>query len=82
MATAADNRSAMPMHVQLNEPAHLPGLVDSLLQGRCVAHPITSDSCLVVHVQASDAEEAWCELSFFVRAWELAHPGVAAVISR
>lgn len=72
----------MPLEVRLNEPAQLPDLVDSLLRNNCIAHSVTDDSCVVIHVHASDAEEAWRELTFFVRAWQLGRPGVAAVLTR
>lgn len=72
----------MTMQVRLSEPAQLPDLVDSFLRNECVAHAVTDDSCVVVHVHASHADEAWREISFFVRAWQLGHPGVAAVLTR
>lgn len=70
------------MRVRITEPALLPGLIDLLLQSGCVAHAVGDDSCVVVHVHARDAEEAWRELAFFVRAWRTRHPDLAAVLTR
>jgi hypothetical protein len=71
----------MTMRVRLSEPAQLPDLVHSFLRNGCVAHTVTADSCVVVHVHASHADEALREISFFVRAWQLGRPGVATVVT-
>ena len=71
----------MPLQVRLSEPAPLPDLVDSFLRNECVAYAVADDSCVVIHVHAHHADEALREISFFVRAWQLGHPGVAAVIT-
>ena len=71
----------MPLQVRLSEPAQLPDLVDSFLRNECVAYAVGDDSCVVIHVHAHHADEALREISFFVRAWQLGHPGVAAVIT-
>jgi hypothetical protein len=70
----------MAMHVRISESALLPGLVDLLLANGCVAHVVGDDACVVVHVQAGDADEARRELAFFLRAWQLEHSGVSAVV--
>ncbi|HYT52449.1 MAG TPA: hypothetical protein VEL10_09630 [Gaiellaceae bacterium] len=72
----------MTLRVRITEPSLLPDLVDLLLRSGCVAHVVGDDSCIVVHVQARDAEEAWCEVAFFVRAWHAQHPDLGAVLTR
>jgi hypothetical protein len=72
----------MTMHVRITESALLPDLVDLLLRNGCLVHVVGADSCVVAHVQAGDAEEAWRELRFFVRAWRTQHPGLRAILTR
>ncbi len=71
----------MPLRVRISEPALLSGLVDSLLRAKCVAQPVASDACVVVHA-AGDGGEAAREVAFFVRAWRLGHPGVEVELSQ
>jgi hypothetical protein len=70
------------MHVRISEPALLPDLVSAFLRNECVAQRVGNDSCVVVHVHAGHADEAWREVAFFVRAWEIGNPGVSAVVTR
>ena len=70
----------MPLQVRLSEPAQLPDLVDSFLRNECIAYAVADDSCVVIHVHAAHADEAFREVSFFVRAWQFGHPGVAAAV--
>ena len=72
----------MPMRVRLSEPGLLRDLVAGFLRNGCVAHELDDRSCAVVHVNALDAQEAWVEVEFYVRAWQTRHPGVAAVLTR
>jgi hypothetical protein len=72
----------MSMQVRISEPALLSNLVDSFLRSGCVAQPCGRDSCVIVHVHARHAEEAEREVAFFLRAWQLGHPGVVAVMTR
>jgi len=72
----------MTMRVRITEPALLPDLVDLLLRSGCVAHVVGDDSCIVVHVHARDAEEAWSEVLFFVRAWRARYSDLSAVVTR
>jgi arginine repressor len=72
----------MTMRVRITEPSLLPDLVDRLLRSGCVAHVVGDDSCIVVHVHARDAEEAWREMAFFVRAWHAQHPDLGALLTR
>jgi hypothetical protein len=70
----------MPMCVRISEPTLLPELMDSFLRNHCVAQRVDRDACVVVHVHATDAHEAWQEVGFFLRAWQALHPYV--VIAR
>ena len=63
----------MTMQVRVSDQTLLPELVESLLRNDCVAHAVGPDSCAVVHVRARDAQEAWVEVGFYLRAWELRH---------
>jgi len=71
----------MPLHVLISEPALLPELTALFLRNECVAHPIARDSLLLVHVNANHGDEARLEVAFLLRAWQLQHPGVTAVVS-
>jgi len=70
----------MPMHVRISEPALLPELMDLFLRNDCVAHPVATDACLVLHVHANHGSEARQELAFFLRAWQISHPHVTAAL--
>jgi len=72
----------MTMRVRLTEPTLLPDLVDLFLRNGCVAYAVGDDSCVVVHVHARDAEEAWREVTFFVRAWHTQHPELGTQMTR
>ena len=69
------------MQVRITEPALVDGLIDVFRQNDCVAQPVSRDSCIVVHLHANSADEARRELEFFLRAWQIAHPGVSAVVT-
>jgi hypothetical protein len=71
----------MPLGVRISEPALLEELMSVLLRSGCVTKRVSGDACLVVHVEASHDAEAQRELNFFVRAWQLAHPGVFAAVT-
>jgi hypothetical protein len=68
----------VPIEVRISEPRLLDELMSALLRNRCVTHRLRRDSCVVVHVDASDHAEALRELELFVDAWRLGHPGVTA----
>ena len=70
------------MRVRLTEPNLLADLVDALSRSGCVARLVGDDSCVVVHVHARDADEAWREVAFFVRAWRTQHPELGAALTR
>ena len=71
----------MVLKIRIGDPALLPELISALAHSDCIAQRVGSDACRVVHVFAGHAEEALTELAFFVRAWQLAHPGVSAVVT-
>jgi hypothetical protein len=71
----------MPTHVRIDQPELLPDLINSFLRSGCIAQPVGNSSCIVVHVDAEHAGEAWREVIFFVRSWEIRHPDVAAVVT-
>ena len=76
-----DNQATMPIEVRISEPLLVDELVTAFLRNGCVAQRGSDDSCLVVHVHAAHAKEARLELAFFVRAWQLQHPAVSAVVT-
>jgi hypothetical protein len=71
----------MALYVRIGEPVLLPELVAALVRNGCIAQQVDRDACRVVHVFAGHAEEARRELVFFVRAWQLGHPEVSAVVT-
>ncbi len=71
----------MALSVLISEPALLPELVSALAHSECITQRVGSNACRVVHVFAGHPEEALTELVFFVRAWQLAHPGVSAFVT-
>ena len=68
------------MRVTVNEPALLTDLMSSFGRGRCPARRVDERTIDVIHREATDAREARVEVSFFLRAWGLKHPGVDAVL--
>jgi hypothetical protein len=64
------------MKVHVNDSAYLRQLVDDLARGGCVPRPVDDATVEVVHPDASTAEEARTELTFFLRAWQSRHPHV------
>jgi hypothetical protein len=71
----------MPIEVRISHPPLLDELMAAFLRNGCVAQRVAGDSCLVIHVKASHPGEARQELDFFVRAWQLQHPTVSAVLT-
>jgi hypothetical protein len=67
--------STLGVTVEIAKPGLLPDLVDRLAANGCEASQVDECACRVVHVHAVDAAEEWCELAFFLRAWQ-AHHGV------
>lgn len=75
MGSASDNqRTAMRVHI--SDSRCLGTLIDDLARGGCVPAKVDDETVEVVHPAASDADEAWTELRFFLRAWQSRHPQV------
>jgi hypothetical protein len=71
----------MALVVEITQPALLPDLISGLERSGCAADPVAPSACQVRGLGATDAEEQRVELAFFLRAWQLGHPGVEATIS-
>ena len=67
----------MGVTIEIDAPELLPQLVERLEAGGCSAQRISPRACRVVHLEAVDADEAFCELRFFAHAWAARHGGVA-----
>jgi hypothetical protein len=67
----------MSVTIEIDAPRLLPHLLTCLEAGCCSAQAISPRACRVVHRQALSADEALCELRFFVRAWARTHGDVA-----
>jgi hypothetical protein len=72
----------MAMTVQITCGELLSDLIDAFARSGCVANRTAATSCQIVHPLASDQREAWLEVAFFLRAWQLRHPGVGAELTR
>jgi hypothetical protein len=64
--------------ISISDPRLLHDLIDSFLKNDCVAHAVGMRLCQVIHVHADDPEQARVEVTFFLRSWQLRHPGVTA----
>ena len=64
------------MRVHLSDSASLRRLVDDLVASGCIPAAVGGETLEVIHPDASDVEEARTELTFFLRAWQAAHPEV------
>jgi hypothetical protein len=71
----------MPMKVEITDGKFLTELVDALAHSGCRANRMTRSACEVVHPLATSENEAFLEVAFFVRAWQLHHPGVGATVT-
>jgi len=71
----------MAIKVGISEPTLLEELMSALLRNGCIAQRVAADTCLVIHVQAGNEDEARQELDFFVRAWQLRHPTISAFVT-
>lgn len=75
MGPASDNQRTA-MRVQISDSRCLGTLIDDLVRGGCLPAKVDDETVEVVHPAASDADEAWTELRFFLRAWQSRHPQV------
>jgi len=71
----------MALQLELSDEVFLPEIMGALARNGCLINRITPKVCRVVYPRAEDAREAWLEIGFFVRAWQVQHPGVEAVLS-
>lgn len=70
------------MRLVVSDPAAIPDLLAALRRGNCVAAG-SADGVEVAFpwvATLADARQAIVELTFFARAWELAHPGLSVVL--
>lgn len=67
-----------PLRIHITDPALRTDLVRSLDESDCSAVQLADGSVEVRHRQATNEREALLELLFFVRAWQIKHPHVAA----
>ncbi|HEY7207148.1 MAG TPA: hypothetical protein VH416_02815 [Gaiellaceae bacterium] len=68
------------MRVRLSDADYLPRLERSLRAAGCVPFKLDGETIHVAHPEAADPVEAEVELHFFVRAWQLEHPAVEALV--
>ena len=68
------------MRVHLSDDNLRQELMEELNAADCVTLPVGPGACEVLHPFALDAEEAWLEVRFFVRAWRRRYPGVSVEI--
>lgn len=71
----------LSMRIRLSHPDYLIELAGALLAGNCLSFRVSSDTLEVVHADGSDAAESERALIFFLKAWQMAHPDVAADLS-
>lgn len=72
----------MAITVEITCGELLTDLIEALARGGCHAKRTAATACRVVHPLATSDQEAWLEVAFFLRAWQLAHPGVGATLAR
>jgi hypothetical protein len=65
----------MSFRVAIDDPRRLGELVEELRSGDCAVRPL-SERMIEVTSVATDAGPSPLELSFFLRAWAHANPGV------
>jgi len=69
------------MKLELSDEKLLGELMGVLAGHGCRADQIAPNVCRIVYPRAWTARDARLELPFFVRAWQVNHPGVRAVLS-
>ncbi len=75
------------MTIRVNNPALVGDLISALRAGDCVAAPVRSGEVevglpwQVLEEERATPGQARIELSFFLRAWQLRHPGAEATIA-
>jgi hypothetical protein len=71
----------MALQLELSDADLLAEVMGALSRNGCLTNRITPKVCRIVYPHASDAREAWTEVRFFIRAWQIHHPGVEAILS-
>jgi hypothetical protein len=71
----------MTLQLELSDADLLAEVMGALSRNGCLTNRINPKVCRVVYPRASDAREAWVEVGFFIRAWQIHHPGVEAILS-
>jgi hypothetical protein len=69
------------MTVEITRPELLADLIEVLSRSGCPAIRTAATRCHVRHPAATSDVEARLEVAFFLRAWQLAHPGVTATLT-
>jgi hypothetical protein len=71
----------MTLRIDVNDEQLLADLMAALARNGCLTNRIGPSTFRVVSPRARNAREAQVEIAFFVRAWQVRHPGVEAVLS-
>ena len=71
----------MALQLELSDEDFLAEIMGALSRNGCLTHQVTPKLCRVVYPRAWDAREEWLAIGFFIRAWQVHHPGVQAVLS-
>ena len=69
------------MRLELSDQQLLADLMGALARHGCFADQLAPNVCRIVCPRSWTAREARLEIGLFVRAWQLHHPGVDAVLS-
>jgi len=71
----------MTLKLELSDDQLLGDLMGALAHHGCLADRIAPNMCRIVFPRSWTAREARLEIGLFVRAWQVHHPGVEAVLS-
>jgi hypothetical protein len=72
----------MDVMIEIDAPRLLPQLLSRLSAAGLSVRPVSLRECRVVDPRAADADDALCELRFFLSAWARAQGDVAVSIRR
>ena len=67
--------------VEITPAVLLPELMTGLADCGCFTESVAPAACRVVQPHDSNPEHTRVELDFFLRAWEIRHPGVETAVS-
>jgi hypothetical protein len=71
----------MTLKLELSDERLLADLMGALARHGCLADRIAPNACRIACPRSWSAHEARLEIGFFLRAWQVHHPGVKAVLS-